>query len=223
MLNIYKTKGMKKYLDADTVNPYYTRHNLEVNKLFMCIGPTGAGKSNFLVNLITQFESTFEEIIIYTADIHEPLYTMLSDQSDAINIKTLKEIEPVDSLDKVKQKLIIFDDFLSVPKKSMSLLSDYATRGRKKLCTMVYLTQNYYSVPTDIRNQIRYLVVLKLSNKRNLDMIIRGMPIDLSSDDIKAIIADATKIKFDVCIIDLTETDPNKTIRKNFNEYYTLL
>ena len=66
MQNIYETKLMKKYISTDSYNPGFKKHNLDINKIFMCIGPTGWGKTNFLVNLIQQYHDTFEEIVIYT-------------------------------------------------------------------------------------------------------------------------------------------------------------
>jgi hypothetical protein len=221
MQNVYESKLMKKYLNSDIYNPGYPRHNLDVNKIFMCIGPTGSGKTNFLVHLIQTYADTFEEIIIYTADVHEEIYEMLNDQ-EGISVKKLNEIEPVDNLDKIKQKLIVFDDFITLSKKQMVALEDYAIRGRKMLCTQVYLTQNYYSVPIKIRNQVRYLVILKLTNKKNLSLIVQGLPIDIDVQTLKEIVIDATTDKFSVCILDLASSNPNKTIRKNFKQYYAI-
>mgnify|MGYP003385017953 CR=1 FL=1 len=222
MENIYESKAMKKFLDDDEYNPRKHIHNLDINKIFMVLGPTGSGKTNFLVNLMKQYQDTFEQIIIYTADIHEPIYEMLNDQSDQISVKTLNEIESLSSVDKVQQKLIIWDDFITLNKKQMVVLEEYAIRARKLFCTQVFLTQNYYSVPTKIRNQVRYLVILKLTNKRNLSLIVQGLPVDIDVPTLKKIVLDATEQKFSVCLLDLASSNPNETIRRNFTEYYRI-
>ena len=215
---------MKKFLDEDEYNPNFSSHHLHLNKVYMCIGPTGSGKSNFLANLIKQFDDTFEEIVIYTADVDEPIYRML--RASGVSIETHDKIKPLSELDSVRQKLVVFDDFLCVKKTKKddipNLIEEYSIRARKKQCTMIYLTQNYYSVPTKIRNQIRYLVVLKLTNAKNLSMIIQGLPIECSVQKLKAVINHATEKQFHVCIIDLTETNPQKCVRRNFVDYYDL-
>jgi len=221
MINIYQTKAMKKYLDDDEHdrNPNYDQHHIKTRKHIVVCGKSGSGKTNFLVNLLNHMTDTFAEVHIYTAMPDEPIYKMLSEMSDKIHVDLISNVVPYNKLpDQVNNKLIVFDDFITQPKQVLKVLETYAILSRKIGCSCLYLVQNYFSLPTAIRNQASYIVMLKNSNKRNLNMIASQMGTDLTADQISSIITDATQEQFSVCIIDLL----NSTIRKNFLDYYNV-
>jgi hypothetical protein len=57
--------------------------------------------------------------------------------------------------DKDKEKLIIFDDFISLKSKDLVKIQEYLTAGRKFGFTVFLLAQNYVSVPKIHVNQSR--------------------------------------------------------------------
>jgi hypothetical protein len=59
------------------------------------------------------------------------------------------DIVNVDDLDKEYQNLIMFDDF--VTEADQHLIIDLFIRSRKKNCSLIYLTQSYFSTPKDIQ------------------------------------------------------------------------
>jgi len=68
------------------------------------------------------------------------------------------------------------------------------------------------------------LVLLSLTNKRNKDLIISQLSIDIKKQTINKIIGNATKLKLNSCIIDLLSMDePNKIFRRNFSEFYDIM
>lgn len=217
MINYYEHPIMKKYLDSDEWNPYRSKHNISLDKSLLFLGPSGAGKTNCLMNLLSNMNNTFRTVTVYVDNPDEPMYNCLKDQG--CEILSLTQIRPVKDLPK-QQQLVIFDDWIELTKKQMLPIEAYATKGRKKLCTMCYLTQDYYSVPTKLRNQIRYLLILKITNKKNLKMICSGLPIDCDVKTLVKVINYCTEEQFNICIVD--KTDAKKCLRKNFDEFIEL-
>ena len=84
MLNIYKTKVMKKFMDDDFYNPYYNKHKIK-NYHLLVVGGTGTGKSNFVTNLLMQMNDTFAKLIIICKQKDEPIYQMLKSSLKLLN------------------------------------------------------------------------------------------------------------------------------------------
>ena len=150
MLNIYKTKSMKKLNKEDKeYNPSFQDHQIHLFKHFLFCGGTGLGKSNAVINLILTMQGCFSHIQIYTADPEEKLYRMLKEKLKDQN--AIEDIAKVPHLSEQKagrgQQLIIFDDFITSGKRTMTILEEYALRARKQLFTCCYLTQSYFACP----------------------------------------------------------------------------
>jgi len=213
---------MKEYIDDDD-NPHYNEHYLKVNKHFAIVSGTGGGKTNFVVNLLLTMNETFQSIYIFTGGLtNEPIYQMLSSKyKDHIIIKPLSEIIDFDQLPKYTgNKLVVFDDFIGCSKKEMEKILKYVTISRKVKCTCLFLTQNYYTLPKTITRNISYIVLLRMTDKRNLKMIISTLPFTVDVHTVMTIIQDATYEPLNCCIIDLSASNPNRIFRKNFTEFY---
>ena len=219
MKNFYETKDVKKYLSKSD-NPNIQLH--QINRLpfrITCNAPSGSGKSNFVVNLIELFskgEGTFSTIEIFCRCKDEPLYQFLHDKTKGgIKIyEDLNELKNINSYDKNDNHLIIWDDLVLT--KDQSMISEFFLRGRKQGISLIYLSQSYYQIPKMIRLNSNYLVILKLGQKRNLNMIMSELSLGVTKDQLIKIYNFATKDKFSVLIVDLDEPDVNKKFRKNF-------
>ena len=75
--------------------------------------------------------------------------------------ENLEKLPPINDLNSCKQTLVIFDDFISDIQKH-PIISEYFIRGRKKSASIMFLSQSYYGTPKIIRQNVNYLVVLKL-------------------------------------------------------------
>lgn len=219
MINVYKTQSIKKFLEKENdQNPHYKKHGIQTRKHMVINGPSSSGKTNFLCNLLNMMTETFRHVYIFTAMTDEPIYQMLN-EIENVHVMQLTDIIPHDELpDKVNNKLIVFDDFLTTSKKTMKIIETYAILSRKCGCSCLFLSQNYFSIPTTIRNQCAYIVLLKNANKKNLDLIIKQLALNITSQELSNIVEDATSEQFNVCIIDLNK----RTIRKNFDQYYNI-
>ena len=206
MLNYYDKKEVKKYcVKAD--NPNYDLHHFDTPFRSLVVAPSGSGKSNFITNLISLFckgKGTFDNIYIFCKSHDEPLYQFLGDKSKGF-IEVHEDLEKLPALNQLKpseQTLIIFDDFITDVKK-FPIISENFIRGRKRGCSLMFLSQSYYGTPKIIRQNINYLVVLKLGGSRDVNSILRECNIGLTKEQLLSMYKEATREKFDVFIINL--------------------
>lgn len=216
--NIYK--DIPKYLLQSIDNPNYKLHNFNIPCRGLIYAPSGSGKTNLIINLITLFckgKGTFNNIYILTKNKDEPLYNFLDVKCKGqINIyEGIDKLPVLEDLNVKEQTLIILDDL--VLEKDQRSIIDYYIRCRKFNVSIFYCSQSYFRVPKMIRLNINYLIILKLSSMRDLSLIVN----DFSLND-KPIIFKmyqyATHNKFNAFIINIDE-DETKKYRKNFLEY----
>jgi hypothetical protein len=119
-----------------------------------------------------------------------------------------------------KQTLIIFDDMV-LNIKTHPIINEYFIRGRKRGCSIMFLSQSYYGTPKIIRQNINYLVVLKLGGTRDINSILRECSVDLTKVQLLEMYQDATREKFNVFIINL-DKNSNERYRRNFTDYYVI-
>ena len=121
-----------------------------------------------------------------------------------------------------KQILICFDD--QVAEKNQQIIEEYFLRGRKVAggCTCVYLSQNFYSIPALIRRQFSYVIILKLSGSKDLNLILRNYSLGIDIKQLTDIYKDATKIKFNFLKLDCENADENKIFSKNWTDFYKI-
>jgi hypothetical protein len=222
MDNFYKRPALKKYLTSQD-NPNVKLHGLEKLPFRMVIvAPSGSGKSNFVLNLLEKFskgKGTFNSIHLICRSKCEPLYEYLEDRTKK-KVKILEGVESIpdiNSFDKDLQHLVVFDDL--VLEKNQQKITEFYIRGRKKGISICYLSQSFYKVPKTIRSNCNYFVILKLSGKRDLNLIMSEFELGIDKDELMEIYEDATSEKFNVLLIDV-EADKQERFRRNFLEFY---
>jgi len=199
-------------------NPNFNLHGLKIPMRTVVVAPSGSGKTNFLVNLIEVFsrgdEGTFQTITILTKNADEPLYRWLSSISDQIIIKEgLNNIPKLDKFDKEQNNLVVFDDL--VLEKDLSAVSQYYIRARKLNVSVIFLSQSFFMIPKIIRNNCNYVVLLKLSGNREVNMILSEYGLGVTKEQLINIYEFATRQKLQALIIDL-EAESEKRFRKGF-------
>jgi len=219
--NFYKRSGMAKYLIRQD-NPNVHLHDISILPFRMVVvAPSGSGKTNFILNMLQKFsqgKGTFNTITIITKNKQEPLYEWLEDKTKK-TVKILEGIENIPSLDKFNkedQHIVIFDDL--VLEKDQKKMNEFYIRGRKKGISVCYLSQSFFKIPKVIRTNCNYFVILKLSGKRDLNLILSEFELGVSKQELIDIYEYATKDKFNVLLIDV-EAPKEKRFRKNFLEY----
>ena len=224
MENYYNKKEVKKYC-VKTENPNYDLHHFDTPFRSLVVAPSGSGKSNFITNLITLFckgKGTYDNIYIFCKCKDEPLYRYLADKSKGLIevFENLEKLPALNDLNACKQTLLIFDDMVTDIKKH-PIISEYFIRGRKKGASIMFLSQSFYNTPKIIRQNVNYVVILKLGGTRDINSLLREVSIGLTKDELLYMYKEATKNKFDVLIINL-EKSGNERYRKNFLQYFEI-
>ena len=120
-------------------------------------------------------------------------------------------------MDKEIATLVIVDDCQL--EKNQNRVEEYYIRCRKKNVSICYLAQNYFIIPKVIRNNCNYLVLLKLSGDRELNIILKENGLGLTKEQLLDMYEYATGEKFLPLIIDIESTDKSRKFRKGFTEY----
>ena len=218
IVNMYE-KIPKEYLDK-VDNPNFHLHKLKLPFRMCVVAPSGSGKTNFLVNLIAKFScgdrGTFQSITIITRNADEPLYKWIQNKCDQIVIKEgLSNTPQLDKFDKDFNHLVVWDDL--VLSKDLSMVENYYIRARKLSVSVIFISQSYFRIPKIIRNNCSYMVLLKLSGNREVNVILSEFGLGITKDQLIALYKYATAEKFSPLIIDMEE-DASKRFRKGFLE-----
>lgn len=210
----------KKFLLAQH-NPNFEVHKIKLPMRMLIIGSSGAGKTQTLLNIIHNFNSTFNNIVIITKNKDEPLYNYLEDKlKDGIDIREgIANAPNLDDFDKEDQSLIVMDDL--VLEKNQTALEQYFIRARKLNCSLIYISQSYYRVPRIIRQNLNYLIIKQLSSLKDLHRIMAEYSLGVDKEELDAMYKDATKDKRDFLMVDM-DGEMKDRFRKNFNDIYDL-
>ena len=203
-------------------NPNYEKHYLKIPFRALLLGPSSAGKTNILLNIIHKMSGTFEQIYICVKSANEPLYNYLASKIpenlhifEDGKIPDIKELQDEYSKEQI---LMVFDDL--VLEKNQSMIQQYFIRGRKVAggISSVYITQSYYKVPKTIRIQCNYIFMKSLSSQRDLKMILNEYSLGVDLQTMVKIYKYAVSgDKFNFLLIDTDAPDSDK-FRRNFLE-----
>ena len=217
-INFYEV--MPKEFLTQSENPNFHLHNLKLPFRMAIVAPSGSGKTNFLLNLIhlfSQGKGTFPDITIVTRNKDEPLYNFLASKSDQIQIKEgMESLPQLDKFDKDFNHLVVLDDLVLT--KDQSRIENYYIRARKLNVSVIYISQSYFRIPKVIRQNLSYLVLLKLSGNRELNLILSEGGLGLDKEQLLALYNYATAEKFSALVIDY-EAPIEKRYRKNWLEF----
>lgn len=218
IINFYE-KIPKHFIDK-VDNPNFDIHKLKIPMRMCVVAPSGSGKTNFLVNLIEMFsrgdKGTFQTIHIITRNKDEPLYRWLQTLSDSIIVKEgLSNTPQLDKFDKEYNHLVVWDDL--VLSKDLTMVEQYYIRARKLNVSVIFLSQSFFRIPKIIRNNCNYMVLLKLSGNREVNVILSEFGLGVTKDELVKIYEYATAEKLQPLIIDL-EAPPSERFRKGITE-----
>jgi len=218
MINFYKV--IPKDMIVEAKNPNYHLHRFKLPFRAVVVAPSGSGKTNWLINFIhlccQGCDGTFADISIITRNKNEPLYDYLATKSDQIQIKEgLSNLPPLYKFDKKENHLVVLDDL--VLSKDLSPVENYYIRARKLNVSVIFISQSYFLIPKIIRNNCSYLILLKLSGDREVNLILKESGLGLDKEQLLKMYLEATKFKFSPLIID-KEEEPHSRFRKSFLE-----
>lgn len=211
IVNMYEK--IPKHLLNKVENPNFNLHKLKLPFRMCIVAPSGSGKTNFLVNLIHLFSSgdkgTFTTIHIITRNQDEPLYKWLNSKCDSIIIKEgISNTPKLDDFDKDVNHLVVWDDL--VLSKDLTAVEQYYIRARKLNVSVIFISQSYFKIPKIIRNNCSYMVLLKLSGNREVNLILSEFGLGITKEELLELYKYATSEKFSPLLIDMEEDTDNR-------------
>ena len=229
MINFYEVPEFKKYA-VELINPNYNIETMPLKHTFrmLIIGATGSGKSNILLNILSQMSGTFEYIHIFTQDKNEQLYEGLADQIPDDMLFIYEGIDTFNNMDLSKlpegQTLMVFDDMICEGARKHKKIANLFIRGRKMMnkkgISVIYLSQSYFDIePSVIRKNADKLILKKINGTYDKNAIIRdGVGLELTKTQLNNMFEYCVKSKDDInnfMLIDKSAPDEYR-IRKNF-------
>jgi hypothetical protein len=206
----------------------WKNHHIYHNSMILCIGGTGTGKTNSLIDYISRSSGEFYKIIICSfSTLDEPLYNFLAEKNDKIefvnDVEEIPSLEEFDDETKKKPKLIIFDDFINLTKKEFKKINPFLISGRKYGFTVWLMAQEYTSIPKIITRNINYFILNRINDNVSIDRIIKNHNLyGVDKDIFKKAYQLATKEPLNFFMIDLKSRDPIDFYRHGFLNFLRL-
>ncbi len=146
------------------------------------------------------------------------MYEFLQLKSPQIQVlEGLHHLPDLNKKDPDVNSLIVIDDLMLT--KDQTRVQEYFIRCRKKNVTIIYLAQHFYKIPIIICQNSNYVVILKVGNKKSLNMMLSEFSVGVEKEQLLNMYNYATKDKFNFLLIDVDESDPERKFRHNFDEY----
>jgi len=134
-------------------------------------------------------------------------------------IDWIEFLPDVNSLDENIQNLVVFDDMIT--EKKQEKIEEYFIRGRKRNCSVIYISHRYYDTPKKIRTNSSCLVIFKLTTKRELKALVSDYGTRLGDETFLKLYRECTKDKHGFMFIDNAEEDPALAYRCGLDNFYT--
>lgn len=217
LINFYNlTKKVK------VINPGLDKHGIRVPARMLIAAPSGAGKSNAVMNIIYLMDKTFHEIVLCVKSADEPLYELLETKLPNVVVYEGGEVPPIENFSRLdektkklkrvdqKQRLIIFDDLI-LDKKANIIAAQYYVKARKLGFSMIYIGQSFFQIPKMIRDNCQYFLLGKNLLKRDLRTILQTFPTDLCLDEFTQLYNHLTTEPLSIIMLDIER----KIVRPN--------
>ena len=131
-------------------------------------------------------------------------------------LKTLKALRQ--DMNPEERICLVMDDFMvEIASNKYPNVVDYFTRGRKCGITLFLLSQNFYTIKKQIRNQITYFLFFKMTSKRDVNLIMSEY--DNSNKELIKIYNKITETPLQFLKIQATVCDEATKVSRNFTDY----
>jgi len=128
------------------------------------------------------------------------------------------DIVPVESLDKKKRSIMVFDDVML---EKQTPIAKYFCQGRHGGADCFYLTQNYFKIPKQIIRDNCNLLILFNQDGKNAQAIhntlVGG---DMAFDEFYEFCQQCWAEPYGFCVIDLTSKPFDGKYRCGFDRFY---
>ena len=192
------------------------------------LGPSGSGKTNLLMDIIFHY-LYFDRLYIYCKGSNENKYAAIKEFMELVAEKkkvplsevffmgTEKDIPDPNEYDKQYQNLCIYDDMVTLTAREQNNISQMYIRGRKENCSSIYLSQSYFKIPKDIREQTNYVVIYRLDDIDDVMRIRRRHGTRISVKDFLKLYHECTEEKNKFMLLDNRTDELPLAFRKGWD------
>ena len=121
---------------------------------------------------------------------------------------------------------IFFDDMIAsimANKQFQAIVKELFIRCRKLNISLAFITQSYFLVPKDVRLNSTHFLIIKITNKRELQNIATNRSADIDYNDFVNIYRECTRKPYSFLTIDTTLPASNSLrFRKNLLPSYKM-
>ena len=78
-------------------------------------------------------------------------------------------------------------------KRFQAIIKEFFIRCRKLNISLAFITESYFSVPKDVRLNLKHYLIMKINNRIELKNIAINHSADIDYDDFKKIYRESTK------------------------------
>ena len=104
-----------------------------------------------------------------------------------------------------------------VTESNLSRVSEIYIRGRKSNCSVIFISQSYFGIPTQVRVNSDYFMFTKNLQGNQLIQVAKDQSGFLDIEEFKKLYRLATKDGYNFFMIDLRNNDDKYRFRKNFD------
>lgn len=203
-------------------------------------GGSGSGKTVLTVNMILKYLN-YDKLYIFAPSIHQPAYQCLKDTFKELDDERKEYVRKynekhkrqmaqpediayfadslddfnLDTLNQGEQHLIVLDDM--VLNRQSPMINLYV-RGRHKACSIIYLTQSYFTVPRIIRQNATSVILMNPTSRRELSMLHRDVGQGTEPKQFTKTIERALEDQYSFVKIDTATGDKKKRMTSSFDE-----
>ena len=143
-----------------------------------------------MLNTLLNNQPDIDKLYLYAKDSYEAKYQHLIKKRESTGLKhfsdlkafieysndmqdVYKNIEEY-NLGKKRKVLLVFDDMIADiinNEKLNPVVTEFFMRCRKLNISIVYITQSYFKVPTEVRFNTTHFFIMKIPNKEKLQQI----------------------------------------------------
>jgi hypothetical protein len=224
IVNIYE--GMPT--NDNSLGYYPNKDLLQIELPFRMavVGTSASRKTNWVLNIIKHF-GVFQEIHIIARIINEKLYERFKELMVPIEKKlkrkilfmsdNLADVPTLESFSGKYNTLIILDDWVGENDKTLKNVIDLYKAGRKKNVTTIFISQNFYSIPKLLRQNLSHVVLKTLNSIPDLDRVQKEFSLNKSKKELREMYNYVQSKDPNACfLIDLLPRDPKLKYRYNF-------
>ena len=143
----------------------------DVFRMLIC-GPSNSGKTNILLHMLYKLLE-YDKVYLFskkpTPEQIPGYFAGLCHKNPEVGYEVIEapgdEIIPLEELPIGNQKIVVFDDL--VCESNQNGIINYFINGRHRNCCVIYLTQTFYKVPKNIRDNCSHFCIFRFLPKEN--------------------------------------------------------